>query len=141
MKNSGLFKGLVILFVVISVISGVLFIHNKNTKKKAVGAAIVAVESVFSARAEYSEGTNRIIVEKYIKGEESLFYLTKEALPKLSIIGDYDVIELLSVRAYYGETKDNPQYYDIKFKDIKRLNWDEINNFDDFLTYLNVRLD
>lgn len=141
MKNSGLFKGLVILFVVISVIAGGLFIYNNNTKKKAIEAATIAAESAFHARAEYSKGSNRIIVEKYIKDEDSLYLLTKEALPKLSIIGDYDVIELLSVRAYYGDTKDNPQYYDIKFKDIKRLNWDEIDNFDDFLTYLNVRLD
>ncbi len=139
--NNLLFRIAIMVLIVLLIGVVGLTMYNNNTKKKAVEYAITAVEEAFHTGAKYSAGSSRIIVEKYIEDEESLYQLTKEALPKLSIIGDYDVVELLSVRAYYGETKNNPQFYDIKFRDINKLEWGEISNFDDFLFYLNTKSD
>ena len=73
-----------------------------------------------------------------MNNENELYELTSEALPKLAPIGEHDVVNLLSVRTYYGGNKDDFQMYDIKFININKINWDEINNFDDFLSKINM---
>lgn len=130
-------KLLIYFGVFVLVIAIGLNMYNKNTEKRAIENATTLVSQAFSASAEHPEKSNRIIVEKYLRNERELLDTTKEALPLLTPIGDYEVVELLSVRAYYGENKDNPQFYDIKFKDIKRIRWEIIQNFDDFLNEIN----
>lgn len=140
-RTKGIFKTLVIVVIIIGVMAFVLNIYNRYSINKAINAAVSAVEVVFNGKAEYSKGSDRIIVEIYnLEDEKELFDLTKEALPLLSSIGEYDIVTLLSTRAYYKGNKNNFQFYDIRFKDIDRIEWDKTNNFDDFLTYLNVRL-
>lgn len=131
-----IFKMLCIVFVVLLVIGFGLKKYNDYQLKETIELAIETVGVAFNARTEYEEGSSRIIVTKYVKDEKELFEATKKALPILSVIGDYDFIELLSVRAYYDENKDDFQYYDIYFPDIKDLEWDKMNTFDDFLNQL-----
>jgi hypothetical protein len=136
------FKMLVAIIIVCGALAIILNAYNKHTINKAINAVVEATEEAFNTRADYSKGSNRIIVKIYnLENEEELFNLTKDALPLLSPIGEYDIVNLLSVRTYYKGNKDDFQFYDVKFKDINKIEWDKINNFDDFLTYLNVSLD
>lgn len=134
--KSRIFKILCIIFVVLLVIGFGLKKYNDNRLKETIDLAVETVGIAFNASTEYKEGTSRVIVTKYVKDEKELFEVTKKALQILSPIGDYDFIELLSVRAYYDEDKENFQYYDIYFSDIKRLEWDKMNTFNDFLNQL-----
>lgn len=136
-SSNKLLKWFMYLCIIISLFVAVLTIYNKNSEKKAIEAATRIVGKAFIASSEHPKNSNRIIVEKYLRDEKELLSITKEALPLLTTIGDYDVMELLSVRAYYGENKDNPQFYDVKFKDIKKIRWEMIRNFDDFLNEIN----
>ena len=133
-----IFKILVIFCLVALVTGSVLKMYNNYTEKKAISNAIASVDNAFKGNSKYHKKTNRIVIEKSLKNEEELYNLTKEALPKLSSIGNYGVVYLLSVRVYYNGNKEDFQYYDIKFRDISKLNWNNINNFNDFLNYINV---
>lgn len=133
--NEGM-KRLVYLGVVIFIVAIVLTAYNKNTEKKAIESASRFVGELFEAKTEYSKASNRLIVEKYVKDEKELYEVTKKVLPFLSSVGEYDVINLLSMRAYYGDNKNDPQFYDIKFKDIHKIRWEMIRNFDDFLNQI-----
>lgn len=137
MQNK-LFRTLVTIFMILFVVVSGLTIYNSNTKKKAIQTATATVGEAFQANVEYSKALNRIIVKKHFNNESELYELTQDVLPKLSIIGEYDIVDLLSFRGYYKDTKEDFQFYDIKFKDISKLNWNEINNFEDFLSYLNI---
>lgn len=134
--KSRLFKilGIVIIILLFLVIG--LRKYNSYKSNEAIKIAVEAVGVAFNASTEYAKETNRIIVKKYVKDEEELLNVTKKALPMLSAIGDYDIIELLSVRGYYDEDRNDFQFYDIYFSDIKKLEWDKINSFDDFLNQL-----
>ena len=126
------YLGIIILIAAIGLTS-----YNKNIEKEAIENATMLVGETFKAKAEYEKYSNRIIVEKYIKDEEELFKITKQSFPFLTQIGEYDVVNLLSMRGYYGENKSNPQFYDIKFKNIDKIKWEKIRNFDDFLNEIN----
>ena len=130
-------KKIIMVFVIILIVAGGLTLYNKNTEKKAIETAVDGIGEIFQAHTEYSKKSNRVIVEKFLKNEEELYQLIKSQLPKLSIISDYEIIRLLSFRAYYGDTKEDFQFFDIEFKDINKIGWDKINNFNDFLSYLN----
>lgn len=137
-KSNKIFKMLVIIFIVLGVIAMALNFYNKSIEKKTIKASVEAVETLYNGKAEYSKGMKRIIVGiNNVEDEKELYELTRKVLPQLAVIGDIDYIELLSVRCYYNGDKNNPQFYDVKFKDINRIEWDKIYNFDDFLTYLN----
>lgn len=123
--------------IIVLVLTLIITMYNKNTEKKAIENVILLVSHAFGTSAKHPSNSNRIIVEKYLKNERELLDISREALPLLTPVGDYDVLELLSVRAYYEEDKDNPQFYDIKFKDIKKIRWETIRIFDDFLNELN----
>lgn len=122
--------------LIILLLAVVLTMYNRNTEKKAIENATILVSKAFMASTEHPKNSNRIIVEKYLKDEKELLDITKTALPLLAPIGEYNVVDLLSVRAYYGENKNNPQFYDIKFKDINKIRWEIVRDFDDFLNEL-----
>jgi hypothetical protein len=131
--SNKIFKGLIFMIIVILILGLALYAYNKSKEKQAIELIENTASKVFNASVEYSKNSNRIIVEKYLENEKELYELTKTSLPKLSPIGDYDIVDLLSVRAYYGESKDDFQFYDIAFKDINKIRWETIKNFDDFL--------
>lgn len=138
MENNNIFKALIVLIIITSVAVLGLTIYRNNTEKKAIETATTVVGELFGASADYIKKSNRVIVEKYLNDEKELYELTREVLPKLSIIGDYKVIDLLSVKAYYNEDKNDFQMYNIKFGNINKINWNEINDFDDFLNKINI---
>lgn len=127
-------SGIIIAILLIIVIG--IRKYNNYKLNEAIEMAVEGVGVAFNASTEYEKATNRIIVKKYVRDEEELMRVTKKALPMLSVIGDHDFIGILSVRGYYDDERNDFQFYDIYFSDIKNLEWDKINNFDDFLNQL-----
>lgn len=134
-----LYKVLVVVFIVASIAGIAINQYNKSVENKAIDTVLAAIATAFEASAKYESGSDRIIVEIYdLKNENELYELTSKALPIISPIGEYNVVELLSVRTYYEGNKDDYQFYDIKFKDIGKIEWAKIHNFNDFLSYTNL---
>lgn len=136
--SNKIYKSLVVFCLVVLAVGVALKIYNNYTEKKAVNNAISTTENAFNRNVKYHRGTGRIVVELNVKNEGELFKVTKNALPHLVSLNYGDIVKLLSVRTYYNGDKNNVQHYDIYFKDIGRLNWDKINNFNDFLNYINA---
>lgn len=140
-KGNVLFKIMVAIFILATSLGLILHIYNANIEKKTIEKSLSLVKSTLKSNTEYIKESNRIIAEIYhIKNERELFILLKSGLPRFSEIGENNIINSLSIRVYYNGDKNNFQYYDIKFNDIRKIDWEKVDNFEKLLTFSNVYL-
>ena len=127
---------LLIVVIVIAFVVGSIKSKNRNKQLDQVASY---VSKAFGGDVEYKKNSNRMIVTVSIaNNEEQLLELSKKALVYLAPLGENELLDLLSVRAYYGGNVERSQFYDVKFKDLGRVDWETITNFDQFLNTLSA---
>jgi len=133
-----IFKILTKVMIVLFIVAGALWAFNNYLDKQETKEVINTVEETFGYSSDYSKGNSYIQLNFTIKDRQSLFELSKRSLPNLVDLPD-SIIDTLVVNAKFPDG-DFQSYY-IKFKDIRKLDWDKINNMDGFITYLNFITD
>lgn len=140
-KGNVLFKVMVVVFILAASSGLILHIYNTNIEKKAIETSLNLVGSSLKASTDYKKGSGRIIANIYhIKNESELFNLLKNSFPRFEKVGEQNIINILSIRVYYNGDKDNFQFYDIKFNDIKKIDWEKIDSFEKLISFSNAYL-
>lgn len=138
-----LFKVLKVLIVLIVIVSIAVFVKNNNEKKQVQQALITVGHELqathingYSGNQDNDKGV--IKAEMAVKDREEIFTQCKKALPNLrpqleKLSNYYDALAIVA-KLPDGDT----QGLSMPIKQIGEIEWDKLNNFDEFLEYTNT---
>lgn len=138
-----LLKVLKVLIVLIIIVSIAVFVKNNNEKKQVQQALITVGHELQATHINGYSGNQyndkgAIKAEMAVKNVDEIFVRCKNGLPNLGPqfekLDNYYASLTIVAKLPDGDT----QGLDIPIDQIDEIEWDSLNNFDEFLDYTNM---